>query len=255
MANGVSGNLPVTLGSLELTGLEVPDAYDRAGTMQPVVHRLIGGGRVVQLLGPDPGRRRLQGYFTGPRATERAQLLEALRDSGDRILLTIGVWQEFVAVTSVVLRYAAQGSIVQYILEAEPLPGGAAGLVATAAAVLATIGTQLALAASDAALVGSSASTSGLASAALAVNAAQSSMSTPSIDLTPVSTALTADTVTNEASMAAIVEAAPDGSLVASSSALSSATSTAATLAASVNAQAYTTCAASNLALLQTGSS
>ncbi len=255
MANGVSGNLPVVLGPLELTGLEVPDAYDRAGTMQPVVHRLIGGGRVVQLLGPDPGRRRLQGFFTGPQATERAQILEAMRDSGNRISLTIGVWQEFVVLTSVVLRYSAQGSIVQYLLEAEPLPGGAAGLVATAAAVLASIGTQLAFATDDAALVGSTAAMSGLASATLAVTSAQSSMSTPNVDLTSVSAALAATTAASETSMAAIVDGAPDGSLVAGSSSLTSATATAVTLAASVNAQAYTNCAANNLSLLQTGSS
>lgn len=254
MANGVSGNLPVVLGPLELTGLEVPDAYDRAGTMQPVIHRLIGGGRVVQLLGPDPGRRRLQGYFTGPRATERAQILEAMRDEGGRISLTIGVWQEFVVITSVVLRYAAQGSIVQYLLEAEPISGGAAGLVATAAAVLASIGSQLAFAAGDAALIGSTAATTGLASAALAVTAAQGSMSTPDVDLTAVSASLAATTTGSETTMAAIVDAAPDGSLVADAPSLSTATATAATLAASVNAQAYTNCAANNLALLQTGS-
>ena len=255
MANGVSGNLPVVLGPLELTGLEVPDAYDRAGTMQPVVHRLIGGGRVVQLLGPDPGRRRLQGVFTGPRATERAQILEAMRDQGDRMSLTIGVWQEFVVVTSVVLRYAQQGSVVQYLLEAESLPGGAAGLVATAAAVLASIGTQLAFASINAEFAGSPDAISGLAGATSAVTAAQSSMSRPGVDLTSVSTALAATTSASEASLAAIADDAPIGSIVANSSSLSAATSTAATLAASVNAQAYTHCAASNLALLQTGAS
>lgn len=253
MANGTIGNLPVVLGGLELTGLEVPDAYDRSGTMQPVVHRLIGGGRIVQLLGPDPGRRRLQGYFTGPQATERAQLLEALRDSGSRVLLAIGVWQEFVVVTSVVLRYAAQGSVIQYLLEAEALPGGADGLVATAAAVLADVGTQIALAAADAVLVGSAAVSSGLTTAASAVNAAQGAMTTPDVDLTSVNSALAASTTASEASIASVVSAAPADSLVTGSSALMGATSTAGSLAASVSAQAYTTCAANNLALLQTG--
>lgn len=253
MANGASGSLPVVLGPLELTGLEVPDAYDRSGSMQPVVHRLIGGGRIVQLLGPDPGRRRLQGYFTGPNATERAQLLEALRDSGARVSLAIGVWQEFVVVTTVTIRYAAQGSVVQYLLEAEALPGGAAGLVATAAAVLATVGSQIAFAAADAVLVGSSIAMAGLAGAASAVTSAQSSMSTPNIDLTPVNSTLSASTAASETSIAAIATAAPTGSLVAGPTALVSATSTTGSLAASVGAQAYTTCASGNLARLQFG--
>ena len=253
MANGATGNLPVVLGPLELTGLEVPDTYDRSGTMQPVVHRLIGGGRVVQLLGPDPGRRRLQGCFTGPNASERAQILEAVRDSGARVSLAIGVWQEFVVVTSVVIRYAAQGSVVQYLLEAEVLPGGAAGLVATAAAVLASAGAQIALAAASAVLVGSATIAAGLASAATAVTAAQGSMTTPAVDLAPVQLALAASTAANETSIAAIVTAAPEGSLVTGPAALMSATTTAGSLAACVNAQAYTSCASSNLAQLQFG--
>ena len=253
MANGTSGNLPVTLGALELTGFEVPDSYDRAGTMQPVVHRLIGGGRVVQLLGPDPGRRRLQGSFTGPDATERAQLLEAMRDEGGRTILTVGVWQEFVVVTSVVLRYSAQGSIVQYLLEAEPLLGSAAGLIATAAAVLADVATQIEYAVQGVSMIGSPAAASGLAAAAQDVSSAQATMSVPNIDLIPVGAVLANSTVANEASISAIAQEAPTGSIVAGPLALDNATSSAAALAASVNAQAYTTRAAANLALLQTG--
>ena len=253
MANSVTGTLPVVLGSLDLTGLEVPDAYDRSATMQPMVHRLIGGGRIVQLLGQDPGRRRLQGYFTGPDATERAQLLEALRDSGLRVPLAIGVWQEIVVVTSVVLRYAARGSVVQYLLEAEALPGGAVGLVATAAAVLAGIGAQIAFAAGYAALVGSPPVVSGLAGAASAVTVAQSSMTTPNIDLALLSSTLETSATTSEAYIASIVAAAPEKSIVNGPTALMSALSAAGSLAASVGARAYTLCASSSLAQLQVG--
>ena len=253
MASSIARSLPVVLGPLDLTGLEVPDAFDRSGTMQPMVHRLIGGGRIVQLLGQDPGRRRLQGYFTGPDATERAQLLEALRDAGLRVPLAIGVWQEIVVVTSVVLRYAARGGVVQYLLEAEPLPGGAVGLVATAAAILASAGAQIASAATYAALLGSSSLVSGLASAASAVTASQSLMTIPSIDLAPVSSMLGTSIATSETAIASIVTAAPESSIVNGPTALMSALSATGSMAASVGAQSYAACASSSLAQLQAG--
>lgn len=252
MASTQNASLPVSLGPLDLTGLEVPDFYDRGGTVQPVVHRLVGGGRVVQLLGADPGRRRLQGRFTGPLASERAQRLEAMRDSGERMALTIGAWQELVVVTTVILRYAAQGTVIEYLLEAEAVPddtGGTAG----PAALLALVAGQLAAASGDAVLSGVAAAALPLAGAASTVAAAQRTMSLPAIDLSGAGQAFDAAADMSGSALAGVAAAAPAGSFFADVGALTTAVASAGTLASSLRGSAFTRCAAANLSMFQTG--
>ena len=117
----MTSTLPVTLGGMQLIGVEVPTFFDRVGRMDAAIHQVIGGDRVVQVLGPDTQRRELTGYFVGPAAAENCQLLEAMRDAGQPLLLTIGVWAEYVLVTTVVVRYAALGTVLRYTVQAEPL--------------------------------------------------------------------------------------------------------------------------------------
>lgn len=139
-----SRTFPCLLGPLELSGLEVPSVFERIGTQRTIVHRLIGGGRIVQSFGPDPGRRVLRGIFSGPDAIERAQLLEVIRDLGEPLELTIGAWTELVVLTKAVLSYQSRGVLIPYLVEAEtifsPVLAVEAGLSELVGGVIASLG-------------------------------------------------------------------------------------------------------------------
>jgi len=235
---------PVFLGALELAGLEVPAFYDRGGTVQPIIHNLVGGGRVVQLIGPEPVRRRLQGCFTGADAADRAQLLEAMRDAGVPVPLAIGPWNEMVVVTRVVLRYAARGSIVQYLLDAEPLAAAPAASADSAASILAGIASDLG-AAIGFAMDGQTEAVLSGAGSALASGSSD-------IAASAIADASAALAATATSSGIALRAASPSAGsdLVADAGTLASATANAGILANAVGAGAYATRAAASLASL-----
>jgi hypothetical protein len=83
---------PIQLGSVGLSAFEVPSSVKFGGTQRVVVHRLYGGGRVVECLGPDPGEISFEGAFTGPDAARRARTVENMRVSGQPVWLT---WDSF----------------------------------------------------------------------------------------------------------------------------------------------------------------
>lgn len=81
----LGSSAPVVIGSLTLTGPEVPDELTVGGKQQLVVQFLIGGGMNIQALGNDPGQLQLSGRFMGPNAQARAQVLENARRAGSQI--------------------------------------------------------------------------------------------------------------------------------------------------------------------------
>ncbi len=133
--SGSAHAMPVTLGLLRLAALEVPVSYSRGATMQPLVHRLIGGGRVVQLMGEDPQVRELEGCFVGPNAVDRALTLEAMRDAGLPVMLTIGAWSELVIITVVTLIYTSRGAVIAYRLRAEAVASQIGLIVQTVSSI------------------------------------------------------------------------------------------------------------------------
>ncbi|KAA0685998.1 hypothetical protein DTW90_34495 [Neorhizobium sp. P12A] len=75
------------LGNITFQGFEIPEAINFGGRQETKVHKLLGGQRVVDTMGPDPDPVRWSGQFRGPDAMERAQSLDALRASGAQIPL------------------------------------------------------------------------------------------------------------------------------------------------------------------------
>jgi hypothetical protein len=134
----------VTLGQLQLSGLEVPSFFDRGGRVRVAAHQLVGGGRFLQITGFDPLRRELTGIFVGTQASERAQTLEAMRDQAEPLLLTIGAWTEFVLITSVIIRYAERGTVINYLVQAEVVSPVATGQVQTEQSVIGLVVNDLA---------------------------------------------------------------------------------------------------------------
>ena len=85
-------NVILTLGGVPFQDFEVPERIAFGGTQRVAVQRLIGGGRVVNVLGGDDGEIRFAGIFSGDDAASRAQALDGVRASGVTSPL---VWGEF----------------------------------------------------------------------------------------------------------------------------------------------------------------
>jgi hypothetical protein len=83
----------LTLGPVAFAGFELPSSITVGGRQRLAVHRLPGGLRVIDALGPDPADINFSGIFTGPDAAERARLLDALRVAGEALPLT---WDAFI---------------------------------------------------------------------------------------------------------------------------------------------------------------
>lgn len=115
----LGASAPVTLGSLVLSGIEVPDRLEVGGHQMMVVHRLPGGGRVVDTLGNDPGRLELRGRFLGPNAQARAQAVERMRIAGQPVAFSAAGIASDVWIARFVYSYEAKGAVCSYELTLE----------------------------------------------------------------------------------------------------------------------------------------
>lgn len=83
---------PLVLGPVAFQGLEVPEHVTVGGRQRLIVHRMPGGGRVVDALGPDDAELVWSGTLSGPGAAERFRLLDTLRRAGEPLPLA---WDAF----------------------------------------------------------------------------------------------------------------------------------------------------------------
>lgn len=118
---------PVTIGSLTLTGMEVPRLIRDGGTQQVAVHRLPGGGRVIDAVGNDPDRLELTGTFVGPTAIERARVLKQMRIAGVPVPFSGAGLSLMVRIVQYSYDYAQKGVVIPYRLVLEQPPQAATG--------------------------------------------------------------------------------------------------------------------------------
>jgi hypothetical protein len=83
----------LTLGPVAFAGFELPSSITVGGRQRLAVHRLPGGLRIIDALGPDPADINFSGIFTGPDAADRARLLDVLRVAGETLPLA---WDAFI---------------------------------------------------------------------------------------------------------------------------------------------------------------
>ena len=81
----------VLIGNIALSGFEVPDAMPWGTEQQLVDHKMPGGGRIVDAMGPLEAIYRWRGTFTGPTASYRAHQLDAMAAAGAAVPL---IWGE-----------------------------------------------------------------------------------------------------------------------------------------------------------------
>ena len=85
-------DVALLLGPVAFRDFEVPAGIVFGGGQRLAVHRLVGGGRVIDTLGRDDGEIAFSGIFSGSDATLRARLVDELRAAGAILPLT---WDVF----------------------------------------------------------------------------------------------------------------------------------------------------------------
>lgn len=75
-------DLTLTLGDITFTGFEVPQRIPFGGDQMLVTHKLVGGQRTVDAMGPDEAPIEWSGWIIGQNAVARAQSIDAMRISG-----------------------------------------------------------------------------------------------------------------------------------------------------------------------------
>lgn len=78
----------ITLGGIEFAGFELPEQMTGGGSQALVVHKMIGGKRVIHAMGPDDDAIPWTGRFMGETAHMRVLQLDLLRRSGRQVQLT-----------------------------------------------------------------------------------------------------------------------------------------------------------------------
>lgn len=88
----------LVLGGFIFTDYAIPERVPLGGEHEHVIHRLIGGERVIDAMGPNDSDIHWSGRFQGPTALSKALALEAFRLSGAQIPLVIDSQFRMVAV-------------------------------------------------------------------------------------------------------------------------------------------------------------
>jgi len=81
--------MALILGGITFTDYAIPSEVSQGGEHNLVVHKLIGGSRVVDAMGPDDADISWSGRFQGPAATPNAMALDQLRKAGAQLPLMI----------------------------------------------------------------------------------------------------------------------------------------------------------------------
>jgi len=78
----------LTLGGVVFQQFEIPATINAGGEHMLAVHKMPGGSRTIDAMGPDNADIRWTGRFRGTSAEQRALLLDFMRCQGQQILLT-----------------------------------------------------------------------------------------------------------------------------------------------------------------------
>ncbi|SHG91988.1 hypothetical protein [Bradyrhizobium erythrophlei] len=78
----------LTLGGIAFDDFSTPSGMGAGGSQAMVVHKLPGGARVIDTLGPDEAPINWSGTFFGNNALATALALDALRAAGNVVALT-----------------------------------------------------------------------------------------------------------------------------------------------------------------------
>ena len=164
----------LTLGPVAFAGFELPSSITIGGRQRLAIHRLPGGLRIIDALGPDPADIAFSGIFTGPDAAERTRLLDTLRIAGTNLPLA---WDAF-AYTVVIEHFEADYRSpwwIPYRISCSVLRDEVAAIVTAFIQLAPTLTSDLLAAGSFATAASVAVSASGATTAGTAANAAAQS--------------------------------------------------------------------------------
>ncbi|WP_315315586.1 hypothetical protein [Pantoea vagans] len=88
------------LGDFEFLEFEVPEQIAIHVRQKTVQHQLIGGRRIIDVLGTEYEPLNWSGIITGPQSGERVNALERMRDAGHPVVLTLDNYRFTVVITA-----------------------------------------------------------------------------------------------------------------------------------------------------------
>ncbi|MGA7584839.1 MAG: hypothetical protein WCB03_02305 [Rouxiella badensis] len=88
------------LGDFQFTDFEVPERLSIPAKQKTVMHQMIGGKRVVDVLGVEYDAFSWSGTITGANAGDRVTTLERMRDAGKMLTMTLGTYSFNVVITA-----------------------------------------------------------------------------------------------------------------------------------------------------------
>ncbi len=112
---------PVVLGSMVLFGAEAPSRVTIGGRQLAAIHKLPGGARIIDAMGPDDNAIVWQGVFIGPAAASRVRMVDALRTSGEICTLSFGDYLFQIIVVDFSYSYQSRGAVISYSIRAEKI--------------------------------------------------------------------------------------------------------------------------------------
>jgi hypothetical protein len=157
----------LTLGPVAFAGFEIPSSITLGGRQRLAIHKLPGGLRVIDAMGPDPADLAWSGIFTGPDAADRARILDALRVSGLQLLLCWDAFLYTVVIESFEADYRSPWWI-PYRLSCAVVRDEAAAAVSSVLSLAPSIGADLATAGAFATIAAAAVSAPGATTAGTA---------------------------------------------------------------------------------------
>lgn len=125
----------VSVGDFTAFGMEVPERLRWGGDQKLAVHKLLGGDRVVDILGPDEADIGWSGLLTGPLAQSRALQLDSIRQAGQPVPLVWPGGYRQVIVKDFKVSIESGGFVCPYEINCLILPASNEGDSAGAAAL------------------------------------------------------------------------------------------------------------------------
>lgn len=140
----------LTLGGITFDGFSTPAEMMGGGRQTMVVHKLPGGARVIDTLGPDEANVTWKGFFFGNDAYSTALALDAMRAAGQVVPLTWGGQFRSVIIESFIYRVRRLPVWVDYdislMVYQNPGLGNLGGIVGTIdSMILSDLGAALGL--------------------------------------------------------------------------------------------------------------
>ena len=130
----------VSIGGIVLDDFAEPEKLTSGGTQQLAIHRLLGGQRQIDAMGPDERNLEFSGILRGPGAAAKGRSLDALRIAGKAVQLAWLSERRTVVVQSCELDWTRGGYRVPYRIACVVVPTPAA---ATSPGLLQQIGNDV----------------------------------------------------------------------------------------------------------------